>query len=62
MFKFIGVVAVVGGLALGVAVLTGNMNFKTQADLTPQGKQQLQSAREKTADVMRDAADATAGK
>ena len=54
MFKVIGAVVVVGGIALAVAVGTGLVNFKADASVTPKGQQQVHELRNNLADHIRD--------
>ncbi len=60
MLKFIGAITVIGGVALGVAVWTGNLDFHTTANLTPKGNQSLSDARDKVADAIRGAGESAA--
>jgi len=53
MFKFVGVVAVLGTVALGAAVYTGVLDFSAPATVTPKGEQQVQELRNSAADAIR---------
>lgn len=52
MFKLLGIITVLAITGLGIGVVTGAVNFKAQASLTPQGQQQLKQARSSLADVV----------
>jgi hypothetical protein len=65
MLKFIGAVALIGGVGLGAAVYTGVLDFNATAKVTPKGEAQVQELREQAADAIRGvgngAADAARG-
>lgn len=60
MLKFIGAVAIVGGLGLGAAVYTGVLDFSAQAKVTPKGHAELQDLRNSAADAIRNAGNSAA--
>lgn len=65
MLKFIGAVALIGGIGLGAAVYTGVLDFHADAKVTQKGEAQVQDLRNSAADFVRgvgnSAADATQG-
>ena len=60
MIKFIGVVTIVGGVALGAMVGSGVLDFNATAKVTPKGQAQVQELRSSAADMVRGAGKATA--
>ena len=60
MLKFIGAVAIVGGLGLGAAVYTGVLDFSATAKVTPKGEAELKELRNSAADAIRNVGDSAA--
>lgn len=65
MLKFIGAVALIGGIGLGAAVYTGVLDFHADAKVTEKGEAEVQNLRNSAADFVRgvgnSAADAAEG-
>ena len=53
MFKFIGVVTVLGVIALCVGVWFGYADFSTHAQITKKGEQTISNIRHRAADEIR---------
>jgi hypothetical protein len=58
--KVIGVITVVVGIGLALAVGTGVVNFKADANLTQKGKEQVKQLRTQAAEAVRAAGDKVA--
>jgi hypothetical protein len=55
MLKMIGILAILGALAVGFAMLHGSM--EVDATVTDKGKQEISKARNSMADALRDGVD-----
>lgn len=53
MFKTIGIGVFIVGVVCGAAAWFGVIDFGVDANLTPKGKSEIQSARNNLADVVR---------